>query len=57
MTFDPRLCEEGPTCSGFELDVLVAEALAGFYHPFAYADRRPSCGPAVPTDSDLQLQG
>jgi hypothetical protein len=48
---DSRLDEE------FELDVAGAEALAAFYHPFAYAaDRGLGFGDALDASFDLQLQ-
>jgi hypothetical protein len=43
--------------AGFDLDVPDADALSAFYHPFAYADRCPTCRPAVRMNSNLQLQG
>jgi hypothetical protein len=48
---DSRLDDE------FELDIANAEALAGFYHPFAYAAARGLCfGEATRDSFDLQPQ-
>jgi hypothetical protein len=41
----------------FELDVAGADALAAFYHPFAFAAGRGVCfGDALRESHDLQLQ-
>jgi hypothetical protein len=41
----------------FEFDVAGADALAAFYHPFAYATGRGVCfGDALRVSNDLQLQ-
>jgi len=48
---DSRLGDE------FELDIANAEALAAFYHPFAYAATRGLCfGEAARDSFDLQPQ-
>jgi len=48
---DARLDEK------FEFDVASADALAAFYHPFAYAaDRGPGFGCAMRDSLDLQPQ-
>ena len=41
----------------FEFDIAGAEALAAFYHPFAYAAGRSLCfGDALSESTPLQLQ-
>jgi hypothetical protein len=41
----------------FELDIAGADALAAFYHPFAYAAGRGVCfGDGLDSSLDLQLQ-
>ena len=51
MVADSRTDEE------FELDVAGADALAAFYHPFAFAASRGVCfGDALRESHDLQLQ-
>ena len=42
----------------FEFDIAGADALAAFYHPFAFAARRGVCfGDGLRMSNDLQPQG